>query len=109
MLGFSWDVTGDQSPMFSSDQYKVGFNLMKYSNPQVDELNRQSKRELDPEKRVELLIESANLVNDDLPIGVISFRKDRIAYATRIKNYNPNDIGGAVWLWPLPYVYVEEE
>jgi len=106
LLGFSWDATGDQSAMFSSDQYKVGFNFMKYKNEKVDELNKQANRELDPEKRKELLIESANLVNDDAPVGIISFLQDRMAYNIRAKGYTPNDYAG--WSWPIQYVYIEE-
>jgi peptide/nickel transport system substrate-binding protein len=106
VLGFSWDATGDQSAMFSSDQYKVGFNFMKYSNPKVDELNMQANRELDPEKRRDLLIESANLVNDDAPVGIVSFRQDRMAYNIRAKGYTPNDLAG--WQWPIQYLYIEE-
>jgi peptide/nickel transport system substrate-binding protein len=106
LLGFSWSVDGDQSAMFSSDQYKEGFNFMKYSNPEVDRLNEEANRELDPERRVELLIESANLVNDDAPVGIISFRQDRDAYAVRWQGFHPNDYAG--WQWPFQFMWTEE-
>ncbi len=35
------------------------------------------------------------------------FRKDRTAYNTRVQNYNPNAYGG--YLWPIQYVYLEEQ
>ncbi len=105
-LGFNWDATGDQSAMFSSDQYITGFNFMKYSNPEVDKLNKQANETIDPDARREALIEAANLVNEDLPVNVISFRKDRTAYQTRIHNYYPNALGGL--LWSIPYVWVSE-
>jgi peptide/nickel transport system substrate-binding protein len=106
LLGFSWDVTGDQSAMFSSDQYKVGFNFMKYSNPEVDRLNDEANRELDPERRRELLIEATNLVNDDAPVGIISFRQNRDAYNVRVTNFHPNDYAG--WNWPIQWLSIEE-
>jgi peptide/nickel transport system substrate-binding protein len=106
-LGFQWDATGDQSAMFNTDSYTGGFNVMKYSNPQVDELNNQANRELDVEKRKQLLIESANLVNEDLPVAVLWFRKGRTGYnEKRLHNYVPNALAG--WYWSLPYVWVSE-
>jgi len=105
-LGFNWDATGDQSAMFSSDQYKTGFNFMKYSNPEVDTLNKKANETIDPDARREALIEAANLVNEDLPVLVISFRKDRTAYNTRIHNFYPNALGGL--LWSVPFLWVSE-
>jgi peptide/nickel transport system substrate-binding protein len=104
-LGFNWDATGDQSPMFSTDAYGPGFNMMKYSNPEVDRLNLEANATIDPEARIKLLIESANLVNDDLPVNIILFRRDRTGYNVRMHNYFPNALGGL--LWSIPYVWVE--
>ena len=106
LLGFNWDATGDQSPMFSTDQYKVGFNFMKYSNSEVDKLNKEANATIDPEKRRELLIQSANLVNEDLPVNIFWFRKDRTAYQTRLHNFHPNALGGL--LWSIPFVWVAQ-
>jgi peptide/nickel transport system substrate-binding protein len=104
-LGFNWDPTGDQSAMFSTDAYGAGFNAMKYSNPAVDEKWDAAGKELDNEKRRQLLIEATNMVNEDLPIGCLWFRKDRTGYQTRIHNFEPNGNGGLVW--SLPWVWVE--
>jgi peptide/nickel transport system substrate-binding protein len=104
-LGFSWDPTGDQSAMFSTDAYGQGFNAMKYSNPTVDELWAAAGKELDAEKRRQLLIDATNAVNEDLPMACLWFRKDRTGYQTRIHNYEPNGNGGL--LWSVPYVWVE--
>ncbi len=106
LLGFSWDVTGDQSAMFSSDSYMVGFNFMRYSNPEVDRLNEESNVELDPAKRDALLIESSNLVNDDLPVGIFWFSRNRDGYNVRIHDWNPNGYAGL--LWSAPFLWVEE-
>jgi peptide/nickel transport system substrate-binding protein len=104
-LGFSWDPTGDQSAMFSSTTYgQGGFNFMKYNNPQVDQLFQQANRELDQSKRVDELIQANNLINEDLPIAVLWFRKQRTGYQTRIQNFNPNANGGL--LWTIPYTWI---
>lgn len=102
LLAFSWDVSGDQSAMF-----KTGgdFNPMGYSNPKVDKLMDESLVELDPEKRKDLLIQINNIVNDELPIGCLLFRKGRAGYAKRVHNYYANGYSG--WLGPLNYIWVE--
>ncbi|MEJ7761699.1 MAG: ABC transporter substrate-binding protein [Thermomicrobiales bacterium] len=97
LLGFSWDITGDQGPMFSTDQYINGFNMMRYSNPEVDELFAAAQTEADPEARRDILIEAANLVNDDLPVGIIVFSEARVGYSTRMQNYQPTGNGGFLW------------
>jgi peptide/nickel transport system substrate-binding protein len=105
LLGFNWDATADQSAMFSTDSYVGGFNFMKYSNPEVDRLNEEANQTIDPAERRRLLVESANLVNDDLPLNVMLFRKDRTGYNVRMHNYFPNALGGI--FWPLQYVWVD--
>ncbi len=106
ILGFSWDAGGGQGPMFACDQYEGGFNTMKYSNRRYDELNEQQKHELDPEKRVELLIELSNIANDDLPVGILWFRDNRVGHSTRLHNYQPNGFGYVTS--PVPLVWVEK-
>lgn len=107
LLGFNWDPTGDQSAMFHSNARDgQGFNFMDYSNPEVDALMDQASRTIDPEARVELLIEANNMINDDLPLVVINFRYDRTAYNVRMRNFYPNAPGGL--LWSLPYVWVQQ-
>jgi len=104
-LGFNWDATGDQSAMFHTDSYGTSFNFMKYSNPEVDALIDQANRELEDAKRVELLIQANDLINEDLPLAVLWFRTDRTAYNVRMHNYLPNAPGGL--LWTIPYVWVD--
>jgi peptide/nickel transport system substrate-binding protein len=104
LLGFNWDPTADQSAMFATDSYKAGFNAMKYSNPKVDDLFKKASRELDQDTRVGELIEAANLVNEDLPIGCMWFRKDRTAYQTRVQNFEPNGNGGLLWWVPFGWL-----
>lgn len=102
MLGFQWDVTGDQSAMFKTGG---GFNSTGYSNPQVDKLMEASNKELDPAKRRQQLIDINNIVNEELPIGCMVFRKNTVGVAKRIHNYNANGNGG--WLWSLSYIWIE--
>jgi peptide/nickel transport system substrate-binding protein len=102
MLGFSWDPTGDQSAMFETG---AGFNSTGYSNPEVDKLLEESKRELDPNKRIEMLKEINNIVNEDLPVGVMVFRQEASGYNKRVHNYAANGNGG--WFWSLNWIWVD--
>jgi peptide/nickel transport system substrate-binding protein len=106
MLGFNWDATGNQNAMYNTDQYKVGFNFTKYSNPEVDELNNSAKKELDQEKRREILIQATNIVNTDLPVAVTLFTNDKTGYAKRLQNYFAT--GGNIITYALPYVWIKE-
>ncbi|HKG24240.1 MAG TPA: ABC transporter substrate-binding protein, partial [Thermomicrobiales bacterium] len=96
LYGFSWDATFIQDVMFGTDQYQVGFNDMKYSNPHLDETFAQTKREFDPEKRRALLVEAANIVNEEQPVGILYFAKTIDAWSTRVHNINPG-----AWTSPL--------
>jgi len=105
LLGFNWDATGDQSAMFHTKSYGQGFNAMKYSNPDVDALMDASNRELDYDARIEQLVQINDMINEDLPVAVLWFRKDRTGYNTRLHNFVPNAPGGL--LWSIPYVFVD--
>jgi peptide/nickel transport system substrate-binding protein len=96
LYNFSWDATFIQDAMFGTNQYQVGFNDMKYTNPQLDEIFAQTKREFDPEKRRALLIEAANIVNEEQPIGILYFTRSIDAWTTRAHNIHPG-----AWTSPL--------
>jgi peptide/nickel transport system substrate-binding protein len=103
-LGFTWDATGDQSPMFGSAYKGVGYNAVGYANPDYDRLADAANRETDPDARRELLIRASNIVNDDLPVGILWFRRDGTASSVRVHNFSPN---GRSALWSLRWVWVE--
>ncbi len=104
VLGFTWDATGDQSPMFGSAYKGVGYNAVGYNNPEYDRLAGEANRAIDPVARRELLIQASNIVNDDLPVGVLWFRRDGTVSSTRVHNFTPN---GRSVLWSLPWVWIE--
>ncbi len=73
LLGFSWVADPDQKAMFACDQYEGGFNASRYCNPAYDELAYAADRELNPETRLQMLIEASAIAWDDLPIGIYRF------------------------------------
>jgi ABC-type transport system substrate-binding protein len=89
LYSFFWDATFIQDVLFGCAQYQVGFNDMKYCNPQLDQINQEAKREFDKDKRRALLIQASNIVNDDEPIGLIAFSKGIDAWNEHVHNYHP--------------------
>ncbi len=97
-LGFNWDYSGDQTAMFGTTSYGGGFNFMKYSNPAYDERAAAANVEQDDAARRQLLIEASNIVNNDLPVGIINFTESRYAIDSgRVQNYHANAYGGPLW------------
>lgn len=103
LLGFTWDVTGNQAAMFDCDSYDGGFNAMKYCDPSYDLLSEQELREFAQTTRIELLARQSNLLNEEMPVGVLVYPKDAVASSTRLHNFHPN---GYSLVWSLPYVWV---
>ena len=98
---FGWDASFIQEAMFGCDQYQVGFNDMKYCNPELDEIFAESKRTFDQDARRELLIEASNIVNDEQPVGVLVFENGHVAFNEALQNYRPGTWGvdlSQVWI-----------
>ena len=103
LYGFSWDATFIQDAMFGCNQYQVGFNDMKYCNPELDKINAEAKRTFDEDARRELLIQAQNIVNDEQPIAVLDFSQGHAAYRDALQNYNPGP-----WGVDLTYVWIQQ-
>lgn len=103
--GFSWDTTADQGSMFGCDQLPpVGFNVMHYCNKKFDQLQPQQLAELDQKKRVQLLVQQQNIVNDDAAAGILVFRKSIYGNRKTLHNFFPN---GYSEIWSLPFWWNE--
>jgi peptide/nickel transport system substrate-binding protein len=100
-LGFGWDASFIQEAMFACNQYHVGFNDMKYCNPELDKLYTQIDSELDQAKRIPLMIQASNIVNDEQPVGILYYPKTIVAWSTRVHNLFPGAWGGpgVNYLW----------
>jgi peptide/nickel transport system substrate-binding protein len=89
-VGFGWGPTPDQSSMWTCDSYGVGFNVVKYCNPEVDEVLDAALSELDRDKRVELYAKFQNLLLDDLPMAVTDFPQAIAGVSNRVHNFFPS-------------------
>ncbi|MCC6935515.1 MAG: hypothetical protein IT333_03285, partial [Thermomicrobiales bacterium] len=90
LVGFSWDATPDQSSMWACDSYKAGFNMVKYCNPEVDDLLKQAAAEPNKEKRIELYTEFQNKLLVDIPMGVTVFGQGITGVSKRVHNFFPS-------------------
>src|SRR5215212_8345153 len=105
LQAFGWDPSANQEALFRSDSYEGGFNNLKYCNEEFDKLDDQQLRELDREKRRELLIEQSQIVWNDLPVLIYRFGVERPGFSVRLHNFFPTGNGGVYW--SLPFVWVE--
>ena len=105
LYGFSWDSTFFQDVMFGCDMYQIGFNDMKYCNPDLDVLGEQIKRTINIDERIPLMIQYSNIVNDEQPIGVLHFSTTLGAENLHLKNSFPGPWGGP----GIEYVWIADE
>jgi peptide/nickel transport system substrate-binding protein len=106
VAGFSWSVDGGQGDMFRCNATpQDGFNGMRYCNEEYDALDEQQLRELDVDKRIDLLTQQSNIVNDDAAAGILVFRKSIMGNAPRVHNFIAN---GYSTVWSIQYAWVEQ-
>ncbi len=82
ILGWSLSVDPDAYEIWHSSQIEKGFNFISYSNPEVDRLWEEGRREYDLEKRRELYWRIHELIAEDqpytflyVPLGLSALRK----------------------------------
>jgi peptide/nickel transport system substrate-binding protein len=92
LLGFGWSAAPDQSAMWATDSYNGGFNMVKYSNPQVDDLLKQANRELDQQKRIDLYTQMQNILMQELPMAILDFPQLPTGVNKRVHNVFASDI-----------------
>ncbi|HWV35630.1 MAG TPA: ABC transporter substrate-binding protein [Thermomicrobiales bacterium] len=108
LTGFSFTPDGNQGVMYRCDSfYPAGFNIAKYCNPEYDKLDDEQQRELDPEKRKDLMIEAANILAEDLPNVPLVFDKSTMASDPRLHNYYPTGYFAAP-VWQFSWVWIEQ-
>lgn len=103
--GFQWSIDGGQGVMFRCDALRPqGFNSFQYCNPHYDELDTLAEKTLDPDARIDLLIEASNIVNDEAVAGILVFRQTVTGHRTTLHNFYPN---GYSYLWSIPWTWTE--
>lgn len=73
VMGWGLGLDPDQYNIWHSSQQKPGqFNFIGYSNPKVDKLLEQGRREFEPEKRMQVYHQFAEILYEDSPIVYLS-------------------------------------
>jgi peptide/nickel transport system substrate-binding protein len=100
-LGFAWNVDPGQGLMFETE---AAFNFFGYSNPEYDRLEIEQRRTLDPARRIDLILEQAKIVWEDLPVGILAFRTLGVGHNARLQSFFPNAYS---YYWSAPFWYLE--
>ena len=74
LLGINWPADPGMGWMFETG---ASDNFFGYSNAEFDRLEAEQRGTLDPEQRVDLIVEQAKIVWDELPVGILFFNDRR--------------------------------
>lgn len=109
VLGWGLGLDPDQYNIWHSSQQAPGqFNFIGYSNPQVDQLLEQGRREFNPDKRQQIYHAFAKALYEDSPIIYLSAGYGLTAIHKRVQGIlNPIPPAGVGydaqnWYIPLP-------
>lgn len=107
VLGWSLGQEPDQYNIWHSSQQAPGqFNFIGYDNPQVDRLLEQGRRELDPDKRMAIYHQFAQVLYDDSPIVYLYAGYGLPAIHKRVRGIDnpapPAGIGHNSYDWYIP-------
>ncbi len=91
MVGFAWgSADPDQKTMWHTDSYGAGFNMNKYSNPELDEIIDAGLQELDKEKRTQLSWDMQAILAEEVPAPILYYRNATVCWNERLHEYDPN-------------------
>ena len=107
VLGWSLGQEPDQYNIWHSSQQAPGqFNFIGYDNPEVDRLLEQGRRELDPDKRMGIYHQFAQVLYDDSPIVYLYAGYGLPAIHKRVRGIDnpapPAGIGHNSYDWYIP-------
>lgn len=107
VLGWGLGLDPDQYNIWHSSQQAPGqFNFIGYRNPKVDALLEQGRLELNPDKRMKIYHEFAQLLLQDSPIVYLSAGYGLTAIHKRVKGIDtpapPAGIGHNAHEWFIP-------
>lgn len=107
LIQFSWGSHGFLGPMFYCGSLPPnGFNWMSYCNEEWDALDRQAQGELDDERRIQMLIDATNILNDEAAVNPLTFGRSVIGARPTVHNFYPTSYAG---FWWLQYTWLETE
>jgi len=107
VLGWSLSLDPDQYSIWHSSQQAPGkFNFIGYNNSRVDKLLEQGRLELNPDKRMKIYHEFAQILLEDSPIIYLYAGYGLPAIHKRVKGIDnpapPSGIGHNSYEWYIP-------
>ena len=105
LMGVTWSDE-DQGILYRSDAFPEagGFNVPRYSNPEFDKLNDAQLIEFDDARRMDLIAQANDILNEDVASGLLYFARGVAGFSSALHNFVPNAYGA--W-WLAPYLWVE--
>ena len=88
--GWIGDYSDPQNFLFIMESHNTGFNYARYDNPEFDGLMTKAARELDLDKRAELLQNAERLVMRDTPFLPIFYYSSFTLVSPKVENYQSN-------------------
>jgi peptide/nickel transport system substrate-binding protein len=92
IVGFGWDTDPDQKTMWHTDSYGAGFNMNKYSNPELDKIIDDALLTTDQAERTELYYEMQRILAEEVPAPILYFRQGTGCWNKRLHEFGWNDI-----------------
>ena len=86
LVGFQWGVDPSQRDMWHSEG---GFNLNKYSNPEINKVLDDALATLDQAKRKEFYFRMQQIVAEDVPSMILYFPQSVVGVSKRLNGYKP--------------------
>lgn len=85
LLGWSLGVDPDPTAIWHSKEMEKGLNFGSYNNPEVDRLLEENTREMDQDKRKQLLVQFQKKVAEDQPFTFLYYANGITAYPTNLQ------------------------
>lgn len=85
LASFSVGLDPDQSFLFSTDAIKTGYNIVSYSNPEVDSLFKEQLSIMDQEERKVVISKINSIIGEDSPFTFMYYNTNDIAIPANLK------------------------
>lgn len=92
VVGFNWDIDPDQKTMWHTDSYGGGFNMNKYSNPELDKILDAALQTVNQDERQEYYYEMQHILAQDVPAPILYFRQGTGCWNTRLHGFEYNAV-----------------
>ncbi|HEX6443507.1 MAG TPA: ABC transporter substrate-binding protein [Streptosporangiales bacterium] len=81
-------ANGNIQPLFASSEIgNGGFNLSRYSNPQVDSIIQQATAETNPQKAQQLWAQADKRIMQDAPIVPLLYTRNAFLHGSNVQNF----------------------